>query len=67
MTKEKCDYCNFESMNRATLIAHPKNEKDFEFVYVGNDKKIHIDGKTSKEKTDTEIKYCPMCGRKLDK
>lgn len=66
MSKEKCDYCNFESMNRATLIARPKNEKDFEFVYVGNDKKIHIDGRSSKEKTDTEIKYCPMCGRKLE-
>lgn len=67
MTKEKCDYCNFESMNRATLVAYPENHQGFKFVYVGNDKKIHIDGKTSKEKTDTEIKYCPMCGRRLDK
>ncbi len=50
MTKENCDYCNFESMNRATLIARPKNEKDFEFVYVGNDRKIHVDGRSSKEK-----------------
>ena len=65
MTKEKCDYCNFESMNRATLVAYPENRQGFKFVYVGNDKKIHIDGNTSKEKTDREIKYCPMCGRKL--
>ena len=65
MTKEKCDYCNFESMHRATLVAYPENRQGFKFVYVGNDKKIHIDGKTPKEKTDTEIKYCPMCGRKL--
>ena len=28
MAKEKCDYCNFDSMNRATLIARPKNEKN---------------------------------------
>ena len=65
MTKEKCDYCNFDSMNRATLVAYPENRSDFEFVYVGNDNKIHIDGKTSNEKTDQEINYCPMCGRKL--
>ena len=65
MTKEKCDYCNFESMNRATLIAYSKNRQGFKFVYVGNDRKIHVDGRSSKEKTDTEIKYCPMCGRKL--
>ena len=66
MTKEKCDYCNFESMNRATLVAYPENRQGFKFVYVGNDKKIHVDdGRSSKEKTDTEIKFCPMCGRKL--
>ena len=65
MSKEKCDYCNFDSMNRATLIAYSKNRQGFKFVYVGNDRKIHVDGRSSKEKTDTEIKYCPMCGRKL--
>ena len=65
MAKEKCDYCNFESMNRATLIAYSKNRQGFKFVYVGNDRKIHVDGRSSKEKTDTEIKFCPMCGRKL--
>lgn len=67
MIKEKCDYCNFENMNRATLVAYPENNQEFEFVYVGNDRKIHVDGRSSKEKTDTEIKYCPMCGRRLDK
>lgn len=67
MSKEKCDYCNFESMNRATLVAYPENRQGFKFVYVGNDKKIHIDGKISNEKTVQEIKYCPMCGRRLDK
>ena len=67
MSKEKCDYCNFESMNRATLVAYPENPEGFEFVYVGNDRKIHVDGKRLKKKTDTEIKYCPMCGRRLDK
>ena len=66
MAKEKCDYCNFDSMNRATLIARPKNEKNFDFVYVGNDRKIHIDGKISNEKTVQKIKYCPMCGRRFD-
>lgn len=66
MSKEKCDYCNFESMNRATLVAYSKNRQGFKFVYVGNDRKIHVDdGRYSKEKTDTEINYCPMCGRKL--
>lgn len=55
-------------MNRATLIAYPENRQGFKFVYVGNDRKIHVDdGRSSKEKTDTEIKYCPMCGRRLDK
>lgn len=67
MAKEKCDYCNFESMNRATLVAYPENRRGFKFVYVGNDRKIHVDGRSSKEKTDTEIKFCPMCGRRLDK
>ena len=52
-------------MNRATLVAYPENRSDFEFVYIGNDKKIHIDGKPSNEKTDQEIKYCPLCGRRL--
>ena len=47
MTKEKCDYCNFESMNRATLIAYPENRQGFKFVYVGNDRKIHVDGRSS--------------------
>ena len=65
MSKEKCDYCNFESMNRATLVSYPENRQGFKFVYVGNDRKIHVDGRSSKEKTDTEIKFCPMCGRKL--
>lgn len=60
-----CDYCNFKSMNRASLVAYPRNRNLHAFVYVDNDKKIHIEGANLTIKTDQEIKFCPMCGRKL--
>lgn len=61
-----CDYCDFKSRNRASLVAYAPDKAGFAFVYVDNDKKIMIDNKMLNLKTDTAIKYCPMCGRKLD-
>ncbi|MBP2058616.1 transcriptional regulator with XRE-family HTH domain [Lactobacillus colini] len=59
-----CDYCDFGSNNRATLVARGRDE--FTFVYVGNDKAIHIrNNRKLNIATDQTINYCPMCGRKL--
>ena len=60
-----CDYCDFSSMNRASLVAFTKDQKSFAFVYVNNDHAIEINDRSMTIETDQKINYCPMCGRKL--
>ena len=45
-------------MNRATLVAYPENRQGFKFVYVGNDRKIHVDdGRYSKKKPIQKLNF----------
>lgn len=73
MNKEKCDYCQYGDYNLGLLYLENDHDDDTYFDQIS----VGIVGKNLILKQDTDmesysdadytrIRFCPMCGRKLE-